>query len=91
MTRATECYRWRVNDVNAGIDRMRAGLCAGCAHVQRIESSRTSVFYLCRRSAVDSSFAKYPGLPMVSCTGYEPLSLDDAGAGSGVFVIVDDV
>jgi hypothetical protein len=49
-----------------------AGLCADCAHARRIESDRRSVFYLCRRSMSDPSFAKYPRLPVLNCPGFEP-------------------
>jgi|SRR5215469_15672551 len=47
------------------------GLCAHCTHVRRITSDRGSRFYLCRRSATDPSFPKYPRLPVVQCRGYE--------------------
>ena len=47
------------------------GLCATCQHVQRITSDRGSIFYLCKLSAVDPRFPKYPGLPVLSCSGYE--------------------
>lgn len=56
----------RHEPVNAAI-----GLCESCRHARRIESSRGTVFYLCLRSATDPSFAKYPRLPVVACTGYE--------------------
>jgi hypothetical protein len=49
----------------------RVGLCAHCKHVRRITSDRGSRFYLCRRSATDPSFPKYPRLPVVQCRGYE--------------------
>ena len=50
-----------------------AGLCADCRHAQRIESVRQSAFYLCRRSALDSRFAKYQRLPVLVCSGHETL------------------
>jgi hypothetical protein len=46
------------------------GLCANCAHARRIESARGSLFVLCHLSASDSTFAKYPRLPVVECRGY---------------------
>ncbi len=52
-----------------------AGLCAECAHARRIESHRRSVFYLCCRSMSDPSFAKYPRLPVLACSGFEPPAL----------------
>jgi hypothetical protein len=56
-----------------------AGLCATCTHARRIESSRGSLFFLCQLSASDARFAKYPPLPVVSCTGHSPTT---APAGS---------
>jgi mannose-6-phosphate isomerase-like protein (cupin superfamily) len=47
-----------------------AGLCGGCVHVELIRSDRGSLFYLCKRSARDPRFAKYPRLPVLSCSGY---------------------
>jgi hypothetical protein len=50
------------------------GLCTSCKHVRRISSELGSVFFLCRLSAVDPRFAKYPRLPVLSCSGYENMS-----------------
>ena len=47
------------------------GLCAGCAHGQRVLSARGSVFWLCRRAAKDAAFVRYPRLPVLRCPGYE--------------------
>jgi hypothetical protein len=47
------------------------GLGAGCRHMRLIRSSRGSVFYLCRLSAVDPRYVKYPALPVRICAGYE--------------------
>ena len=52
-------------------DTARAGLCATCVHVQIVESSKRSVFYLCRRAETDPRFRKYPALPVLSCVGHE--------------------
>ena len=49
-----------------------AGLCARCKHAQIVVSERGSQFVLCRLSAIDSRFAKYPRLPVLMCPGYEP-------------------
>ena len=48
------------------------GLCASCVHAQIVTSNRQSQFYLCRLSAVDARFPKYPRLPVVSCAGFRP-------------------
>lgn len=50
----------------------QAGLCATCIHARRIESERASIFWLCELSATDPRFPKYPRLPVLSCSGYEP-------------------
>ena len=47
------------------------GLCATCKQVRVIRSDRGSVFYLCMLSVSDPRFAKYPRLPVLSCSGYE--------------------
>jgi GrpB-like predicted nucleotidyltransferase (UPF0157 family) len=46
------------------------GLCVDCVHARRIESARSSVFYLCELSMSDPRFPKYPRLPVISCSGY---------------------
>lgn len=52
------------------------GQCAGCAHHRRVSSARGSSFLLCRRAAEDSSFERYPQLPVRNCQGYEQLSAE---------------
>jgi hypothetical protein len=48
-----------------------AGLCASCVHCQRIENSRGSVFFLCRRALEDPQYRRYPPLPVRQCRGYQ--------------------
>jgi hypothetical protein len=52
------------------------GLCGHCVHAHVIRSNRGSVFYLCRLSATDPRFPKYPRLPVLRCEGFQ----DDAAA-----------
>ncbi len=40
--------------------------------MRRVETERASVFYLCERAAHDQRFPKYPPLPVIRCSGYEP-------------------
>jgi hypothetical protein len=47
------------------------GLCADCLHSRRIQSDRGSEFLLCQLSFTDQRFAKYPQLPVLSCSGYQ--------------------
>ena len=55
------------------------GLCGRCEHVQRVNSARASTFYLCWLSLVDSRFARYPALPVVTCSGFTPGSSQKEG------------
>jgi len=59
-------------DAGVAAERLRAGLCASCRHVERITSTRGTTFYLCRMAFTDVSFRKYPVLPVRSCIGHEP-------------------
>ena len=48
------------------------GLCGSCVHARIIENRRGSRFYMCELSKVDPAFPKYPPLPVVKCSGYQP-------------------
>jgi hypothetical protein len=52
-------------------ERTRVGLCIDCGHGQLVTSQHGSVFWLCRRSTLDATFARYPRLPVLRCRGYE--------------------
>jgi len=54
------------------------GLCGGCRHARRIETRGGSVFYLCERSLTDPRYPRYPNLPMLRCSGFEPRAAQDA-------------
>jgi len=54
-------------------DKLRVGLCAICRFMRTMESDRGSTFYLCQLSATDPNFPKYPRLPVLRCSGYQPL------------------
>jgi hypothetical protein len=47
-----------------------AGLCDNCQHARIIKSDRASTFLQCQLSFIDSQFAKYPRLPVLTCNGY---------------------
>ncbi|HEY7501605.1 MAG TPA: hypothetical protein VH740_24000 [Vicinamibacterales bacterium] len=53
-------------------DGQGAGLCGQCIHAHVIRNDRGSRFYLCRLSAVDERFPKYPRLPVIQCSGFTP-------------------
>ena len=54
------------------------GLCERCAHARRIVSSRGSLFYLCELSEVDSTFPRYPRLPVLCCSGFRETAVSFA-------------
>ena len=49
------------------------GLCAHCRQARVIRSDRGSTFYQCRRSFNDPAYAKYPQLPVRTCSGFEQM------------------
>jgi hypothetical protein len=53
--------------------RQKSGLCADCENAQKIRSDRGAEFILCKLSATDPNFAKYPRLPVLQCDGFKPL------------------
>ena len=63
-----------MND-SSGVRQVDAGLCAGCAHVKLITSSRGATFFMCRLSASDPRFPRYPPLPVIACEGYRPVEV----------------
>ena len=66
-----------------GSERLQVGLCADCRYMKKIKSTRESIFYLCQRSATDSTFPRYPRLPVLQCRGYEqkddPSAMEEPG------------
>ena len=46
------------------------GLCRACRHARIVETPR-SRFWLCRLSATDPRFERYPRLPVLRCEGFE--------------------
>jgi len=59
-------------DAATKLDDEKAGLCRACLFVRLVQTGRGSTFYLCRRSESDPRFARYPGLPVIHCPGFEP-------------------
>ena len=57
------------------------GLCGGCRHGRAVRSDRGSIFWLCRLSATDPRFPRYPALPVLACAGFE--RADDAARDDG--------
>ena len=55
-----------------GEKRMEAGLCETCVHQKLIESDRGRKFVMCALSVTNPDFPKYPRLPVLECSGYEP-------------------
>jgi hypothetical protein len=46
------------------------GLCGNCLHSRTIKSDRGAAFLQCQLSFTNPRFAKYPRLPVLSCSGY---------------------
>jgi hypothetical protein len=51
-------------------ERKQSGLCADCVNAQKIRSDRGTEFILCKLSAIDKNFQKYPRLPVLTCPGF---------------------
>lgn len=50
----------------------RVGLCATCRHARRIPHPRGGDdYWRCGLADTDARFAKFPGLPVKTCSGYE--------------------
>ena len=47
----------------------RIGLCRTCVHAREVTTPR-SVFWLCRLSASDPRYERYPRLPVLACDGW---------------------
>jgi len=54
----------------ADADEAAVGLCWSCRHARVVETPR-SRFWLCRLSATDARFERYPRLPVRACPGHE--------------------
>jgi len=65
-------YAHSVDSGDLKNEQSRVGLCASCTHSRHVTSDRGVKFYLCELSKTDSHFAKYPRLPVLSCSGYAP-------------------
>ena len=46
------------------------GLCRDCRHARQVPAARAT-YWLCRRSASDPTFPRYPALPLRACRGFE--------------------
>jgi hypothetical protein len=52
-----------------------AGMCERCVYRRLVATTRGSVFSLCERSRTQPErFARYPPLPVLACSGFEPKS-----------------
>jgi aminoglycoside 2'-N-acetyltransferase I len=51
-----------------------ATLCDSCSEMRAVLTPKGSRFLLCRLSATDSAFPKYPRQPVLNCPGYRPTS-----------------
>ena len=59
-----------MNDSRGDEQLDRGGLCPRCANVHVITSSKGSTFLLCRVSATNPRFPRYPSQPVLACAGF---------------------
>ena len=60
----------------------KAGLCDTCRHQRLVPNTRGSTFSLCERSRDDSSYPRYPRLPVLACAGFQERAPASAGSAS---------
>jgi len=60
------------------VTELEPGLCGRCVHAKRVVSGRGSTFWQCTLARTDPGFRKYPELPVLECSGFEPLDETDA-------------
>jgi len=51
---------------------MIIGLCESCRFHTRVTNNRGQEFHLCELNRTNSSYPKYPRLPVLNCLGYSP-------------------
>ncbi|MDA0746597.1 MAG: hypothetical protein O2954_08750, partial [bacterium] len=57
-----------------------AGLCTACRYLRRVRTERGSTFAFCNLSQTNDQFPRYPHLPVLSCSGYEPNNEEPHGS-----------
>ena len=60
---------------SAALDPEAGGLCFTCRWKRAVTSRWGSTFFRCARAETDARFARYPPLPVRSCSGYEEAML----------------
>lgn len=63
------------NQPSSGLRLPPAGLCNTCRYQRVVRNTRGSVFSMCERSRIDSSYPKYPRVPVLECAGWEQQTL----------------
>jgi propionyl-CoA synthetase len=48
------------------------GLCGACRHAKLNETRRGTAYVRCTRAGWDARLPRYPTLPVVDCTGFQP-------------------
>jgi hypothetical protein len=51
---------------------VQAGLCGGCRHARLNQTRRGPVYLRCQLAGADDAFPRYPRLPVLRCSGYQP-------------------
>ena len=58
---------------------LEIGLCRECWYSSMTGNRLGNVFLLCERSREDSSYPKYPRLPVLACKGFVPERKSEPG------------
>jgi hypothetical protein len=58
------------------------GLCESCRFSRVVENRRGSRFHLCGLAECNPHFPKYPRLPVLACSGYDPASTPEDTPGA---------
>ena len=64
------------SELNNVYDRT-VGLCSTCTNAREVKSDRGSKFTMCQLSFLDPRFAKYPRLPVLTCSGHVPMATEN--------------
>jgi hypothetical protein len=72
----TGCDAGAIDMGEEGVTELRldpaVGLCSACLHAERVVSGRGSVFWFCGYSRIETRYLKYPPLPVLNCSAFEP-------------------
>lgn len=53
------------------LEKPTVGLCPRCRHVRVVTTTHGATYWLCQLAQKDHRFAKYPRLPVLTCSGFD--------------------